>query len=187
MAEMVAEAKKQAMELGKIDDMSAAEVDQLAEMIGLGALKYFLLKVDPKKRMMFDPNESISLQGHTGPFIQYTHARIRALLRKAAERGLAPATQAALPALEKSEREVIVRLNQYAARVQEAARDYSPAVIANYAYELAKDYNQFYQTVSILSEADATKLSFRLMLSATVADVIRHSMSLLGIQVPERM
>jgi arginyl-tRNA synthetase len=189
MEEMTEEAAKQAQELGKIDDMSEGELKELAETIGLGALKFFLLKVDPKKRMLFDPNESIQLQGHTGPFIQYTHARIRAILRKAALQNITPSLTSIekVTALEPAERDVILILNNYISKLTEAARDYSPAVIANYAYELAKQYNQFYQSIPIFNEADVDKLNFRIALSQVVADVIRKSMAVLGIQVPERM
>ncbi|MDZ7646923.1 MAG: DALR anticodon-binding domain-containing protein [Cytophagales bacterium] len=130
-------------------------------MIGLGALKFFLLKVDPKKRMMFDPAESIQLQGHTGPFIQYTHARIKSILRKAESMGhsiLRLAILKMLKSLEPSEREVIFKINQYTNKLQEAAREYSPAIVANYAYELAKEYNQFYQTIPIFNESDPDKI-----------------------------
>ena len=187
MAEMVAEAEKQTRELGKIEDASAEQVRELSEMIGLGALKYFLLKVDPKKRMLFDPNESIQLQGHTGPFIQYTHARIRALLRKADTMQLAAADWLRLVTLEPAEREVIGVLNAYPQRLQDAAREYSPAIVANYAYELAKSYNQFYQSISIFNETDLARMRLRLALSQAVADVLKKAMRVLGIAVPERM
>jgi arginyl-tRNA synthetase len=186
MEEMTVEAARQTKELGKIDDMPADELTQLSEMIGLGALKFFLLKVDPKKRMLFNPEESIQLQGHTGPFIQYTHARIRSLLRKS-EKLQVPAKAQAITALEKSEREVIRLLAQYPVRLEEAAREYSPAVVANFAFDLAKEYNQFYQTVPILTETDPGKLRFRLDFSHKVAEVLKHAMSLLGIAVPDRM
>ena len=189
MDEMVSDAGKQTAELGKTEGMSEKEIAELGEMIGLGALKYFLLKVDPKKRMLFDPNESISLQGHTGPFIQYTHARIRGMLRKAKERGLAwgNGSERKVKSLEPAERNVIVRINQYPAKLQEAAKEYSPAVVANYVYELAKDYNQFYQTIPVLNETDSARLEFRLAFSSAVADVLKSGMKVLGIRVPERM
>ncbi|HMR56716.1 MAG TPA: arginine--tRNA ligase [Cyclobacteriaceae bacterium] len=189
MQEMVDAARTQTQELGKIDEMSREEVDDLAEMIGLSALKFFLLKVDPKKRMMFDPNESIQLQGHTGPFIQYTHARIKAILRKASSMNIA-ADETALKnvtMLEPAEREVIFKINQYITKLQEAVREYSPAVIANYAYELAKEYNQFYQAVPIFNESDPVKLKFRIAFSEVTANTIQKAMALLGIRVPERM
>ncbi|NOT74238.1 MAG: arginine--tRNA ligase [Cyclobacteriaceae bacterium] len=186
MEEMVEEASKQTQELGKIDEMEAGELEKLSEMIGLGALKFFLLKVDPKKRMLFDPAESIQLQGHTGPFIQYTHARICSILRKAATQNIVGDVKG-VAALEPMEREVIFRINQYMHKLEEAAREYSPAVIANYAYELAKGYNQFYQAIPIFSETDSSKLAFRIAFSGVVANVLKKSMGLLGIQVPERM
>lgn len=186
MEEMVTEAEKQTRELGKIEDSTDEQIRSLSEMIGLGALKYFLLKVDPKKRMMFDPSESIQLQGHTGPFIQYTHARIRALLRKAEtmelKKSVGPAT-----ALEPSERSVISLINAYPSRVAEAGREYSPSVIANYAYELAKEYNQFYQNIPVFNESDPAKLQFRIDFSRVVADTLKKAMGLLGIQVPDKM
>jgi arginyl-tRNA synthetase len=189
MQEMVDEAEKQTRELGKIDEMGKEEIKNLSEMVGLGALKFFLLKVDPKKRMLFDPSESIQLQGHTGPFIQYTHARIKAILRKAESMGIQAAASDLknINSLEPSEREVIFRINNFHNKLQEASREYSPSVIANYVYELAKEYNQFYQAIPIFNEADQAKLKFRIAFSKVVADVITKSMNLLGIQVPERM
>ncbi len=186
MAEMITEAEKQTRELGKIDEMGEAEAKVLFEMIGLGALKFYLLKVDPKKRMMFNPEESIQLQGHTGPFIQYTHARIRSILRKAStlaiDKKLLPLNEL-LPA----EQKLISLLALYPAKLRVAATDYSPAMVANYAYDLAKEYNQFYQTIPIFSETDQHKLAFRVRLSEKVGEVIKKSMNLLGINVPERM
>lgn len=189
MAEMIEEAEKQTRELGKIEGLSDAEAKELFEMIGLGALKFFLLKVDPKKRMLFDPNESIQLQGFTGPFIQYTHARIKAILRKAASMNISAQSGdlQLVTSLEPTEREILFLLTNYEQKVQEAANLYSPAVIANYAYELAKTYNQFYQAIPIFNEADQSKLKFRIAMSEVVAHVIKHAMSLLGIRVPERM
>lgn len=187
--EMFAEAEKQTRELGKLEDTTPDELRELFEMIGLGALKFFLLKVDPKKRMLFDPNESIQLQGFTGPFIQYTHARIRAIMRKAESAGIIPDPEALanIQSLEPAEREVIQVLNQFENRIREAAREYSPAVIANYVYELAKEYNQFYQSIPIFPETDPAKLQMRIVLSGAVATVIRRGMGLLGIGVPEKM
>ncbi len=189
MEEMVHEAARQTQELGKIDDMSQQEIKDLAEMIGLGALKFFLLKVDPKKRMLFDPNESIQLQGHTGPFIQYTHARIKAILRKAASMNISVDANSIskVSTLEPAEREVILKINQYTNKIQEAAREYSPAILANYAYELAKEYNQFYQAIPIFNESDPVKLKFRIAFSEVTAATIAKAMALLGIRVPERM
>lgn len=189
MQEMVDEAEKQTRELGKIEDLTDAQIKELSEMIGLGALKFFLLKVDPKKRMMFDPNESIQLQGHTGPFIQYTHARIRAIIRKAEAMGVKPAAAdlSQVTAFEAAEREGIFMINNYVHKLHEAAREHSPAVIANFAFDLAKGYNQFYQTIPIFNETDAAKLKFRIAFSQVVADVLKKSMNLLGIAVPEKM
>lgn len=187
--EMVDEAEKQTRELGKVEELTSAEAKDLFNMIGLGALKFFLLKVDPKKRMLFDPNESIQLQGFTGPFIQYTHARIRAILRKAESLGVKmnEVDFGSVTTLETAEIEVIKVLNQFENKIREAAKDYSPAVIANFAYDLAKTYNQFYQNIPIFNESDANKLKVRVALSKSVADAIRKAMNLLGIQVPERM
>jgi arginyl-tRNA synthetase len=189
MDEMIQEAEKQTRELGKLEDLNSAEAKALFEMIGLGALKFFLLKVDPKKRMLFDPNESIQLQGFTGPFIQYTHARIRAILRKAELMNISTADIKFenINSLEPAEREVIQVLTQFENKVREAGREYSPAIIANFAYELAKTYNQFYQNIPIFNEADPDRLKGRVAISRAVADAIKRAMNLLGIQVPERM
>ncbi|HEY0740988.1 MAG TPA: arginine--tRNA ligase [Chryseosolibacter sp.] len=187
--EMVDEAEKQTRELGKVEELTPDEARELFRMIGLGALKFFLLKVDPKKRMLFDPNESIQLQGFTGPFIQYTHARIRAILRKAESMGVHvnESDFGSASSLQQPEIEVIQVLSQFENKVREAAKDYSPAVIANFAYDLAKTYNQFYQNIPIFNESDANKLKIRVALSKSVADAIKKAMNLLGIQVPERM
>ena len=188
IAEMIDEAEKQTRELGKVDEMADEEAQALYRMIGLGALKFFLLKVDPKKRMLFNPNESIQLQGFTGPFIQYTHARIRALLRKAEAAGVtASAADLENVSLEPAEREVIIALSRFPEKVREAGATYSPALIANYVYELAKEYNQFYQSIPVLSEADSARVRFRVALSEAVGRTIRTAMHLLGIDVPERM
>lgn len=189
MEEMVREAETQTRELGKIEGLSSMEASKLFEMIGLGALKFFLLKVDPHKRMLFDPAESIQLQGFTGPFVQYTHARICAILRKAQEQGLQE-DGGGLPGpstLDASERDVLIRLSAFPNKILEAARDHSPAVIANYVYELAREYNQFYQAVPIFGEPDTAKQNFRVAFSSVTARVIRKAMDLLGIEVPERM
>ncbi len=186
MDEMVAEAERQTRELGKIEEMSDQEATALFEMIGLGALKFYLLKVDPKKRMMFNPNESIQLQGHTGPFIQYTHARIRSIVRKAATLQM-PDGPVTLSALLPNERNLISLLSIYPNRVRDAAKDYSPSIIANYAYDLAKEYNQFYQSIPIFAETDQQKIKLRVSLSEQVGQVISKAMNLLGIKVPERM
>jgi arginyl-tRNA synthetase len=189
MAEMIADAKNQTLELGKIEGTTEDEANKLFEMIGLGALKFFLLKVDPKKRMLFDPAESIQLQGFTGPFIQYTHARIKAILRKAEslEINVDKIESNESTSLEPSERDILQLLNSFENKVREAAREYSPAIIANYVYDVAKGYNQFYQSIPIFSETDPLKLKFRIALSHTVAAVIKKGMHLLGIDVPERM
>ena len=186
MEEMVANARQVATELGKTDGMSAAEIDNIAETVGMGALKYFLLKVDPRKNMMFNPKESIDFNGNTGPFIQYTYARIRSVLRKAQEQGFAASAYAAVVPNDK-EIALIQTLADFPATVQEAGRTYSPALIANYAYELVKQYNQFYHDYSILREEDVAVRSLRLALCATVARTVRLAMGLLGISVPERM
>ncbi len=188
MQEMIEKADAQARTLGKIDDFSDRQVQELSEIIGLGALKYFLLKVDPKKRMLFDPTESIQLQGHTGPFIQYTHARIRAIVRKAVELGVPPGVpESEAVVLEPAEREVIRLLNMYPSKVAEAGRDYAPSVVANYAYDLAKEYNQFYQSIPIFNESDPSRRQFRIAFSRVVAETLSKAMNLLGIRVPERM
>lgn len=189
MEAMVRDAEALTRELGKIEGMTEEEAQQLFETIGLGALKFFLLKVDPKKRMLFDPQESIQLQGFTGPFIQYTHARICALLRKAAQDGRVYDSRQfkELQQLVPAEQQVVQVLSRYEEKVREAAAAYSPAIIANYAYELAREYNQFYQTVPVLAETDKSKRHFRLALSDVTARVIRQAMHLLGISVPERM
>lgn len=189
MQEMVDEAEKQTRAIGKIGDWEEKEAKELFEMIGLGALKFFLLKVDPKKRMLFDPNESIQLQGFTGPFIQYTHARIRAIVRKAESMDItvSDGDLKSIVSLEPAERDALNQLSLFETRVKEAAKEYSPAVIANYAFDLAKEYNKFYQNIPIFSEADPSKLKFRIAFSRAVADTIRKAMGLLGITVPDRM
>lgn len=185
---MYEEARGTSEESGKLADMSEAEKSELYHMIGLGALKYFILKVDPKKTMLFDPKESIDFNGNTGPFIQYTHARIRSILRKADEAGYA-AGLSAEGAVELSAKEVrlVKILGAFPAKVQEAADGFSPAVLANYSYELAKEFNQYYHDTPILKEADSAVLSMRLALICKIADVLRKAMSLLGIQLPDRM
>jgi arginyl-tRNA synthetase len=189
MDEMVAESEKQTRELGKIDELGEGEAKELFEMIGLGALKYFLLKVDPKKRMMFDPSDSIQLQGHTGPFIQYTHARIKAILRKGNELGTTVQVEdfKNVTAIEPIEQELLYMLSNYEQKLEEAAREYSPSIIANFAYELAKSYNQFYQTIPIFNGADQSRLKFRIGFSSVIASTLESAMRLLGIRVPERM
>lgn len=186
MEEMVANARRVSAELGKTDGLSDAEIDEISETVGLGALKYFLLKVDPRKNMLFNPEESIDFNGNTGPFIQYTYARIRSVLRKAAELGYEIGNYAAVIPNEK-EIALIQTLSDFPSVVQEAGKSYSPAMIANYAYELVKQYNQFYHDYSILKEEDEAVRSLRLALCATVSRTVRQAMGLLGIKVPERM
>jgi arginyl-tRNA synthetase len=188
MEEMIDTARDTARELGKLDQSSVEEIEEIARMVGLGALKYFILKVDPKKNMTFNPKESIDFNGNTGPFIQYTHARIKSVLRKAAEQGIiteVPVTEN-LPLSDK-ESNLVQLLSAFPSIVREAGQEFSPAVIANYVYELVKEYNQFYHDFSILREENPELKYFRLVLSAAVADVIRKGMNLLGIDVPERM
>ncbi len=188
MEEMAATAQKTSSELGKFDDFTPEESANLFEMIGLGALKYFILKVDPKKTMLFNPEESIDFNGNTGSFIQYTHARIRSVLRKAKAAGITPDNERmAGLSLEKKEKSLIKLLYDFPQTVEAAATAYSPAQIANYSYELAKEYNQFYHELSILKEEDPAKRDFRLLLSGFTSQVLRTAMGLLGIQLPERM
>ncbi|GAB2793415.1 arginyl-tRNA synthetase [Hymenobacter luteus] len=186
--EVVEAAKAATLEKGKTEGLTEEQAAELYHMLGLGALKYYLLKVDPKKRMLFNPEESVSLEGHTGPFIQYSHARISSILRKAAEQGVAADTSlTGLTEIHATEREMIQELGRYPAVVAEAARTQSPAVVAQYAYDVAKAYNRFYTEVPIFIEPDAAKKAFRVALSAQTAQAIKTSMNLLGIQVPERM
>ncbi len=181
---MVDDALKTSMELGKFDDMSEAERQEVARIVGMGALKYFILKVDARKNMLFNPEESIDFNGNTGPFIQYTYARIRSILRKA--EGIA--SQADLTnELNEKEIELIQKMNEFGTAVEQAGKDYSPSGIANYCYELTKVFNQFYHDYSILNEPDEQKKALRLMLARNVAKIIKNGMSLLGIEVPERM
>jgi arginyl-tRNA synthetase len=185
MAEMEETAKEQALAKGKIDAFSEDEKLHLYHIIGMGALKYFLLKVDPKKRLLFDPNESVELEGHTGPFIQYTHARIKSVLKKAGT--LEKSKAAAYQNLGGEERDLIVALTQFPEIIRQAAEAYSPALIANYVYELAKNYNKFYHENPILQAEDESTKQFRLQLSSASGKVISKAMKLLGIEVPERM
>lgn len=188
MDEMIDTARTHTEELGKIEGFSGEQAEELYETVGLGALKYFLLKVDPRKRMLFDPNESIQFQGNTGPFIQYTHARISAILRKAKQLDkLDKNIEFQLDELLEEETALINVLSQFPIKIEEAGASYSPDTIAQYTYDLAKEYNRFYQEVPIFNEEDQRKLEFRVALSDQVAYVIRTGMNLLGIQVPERM
>ena len=188
IAEMVSQARQTSDEMGKFTDMSEEEKNEIARIVGMGALKYFLLKVDARKNMLFNPAESIDFNGNTGPFIQYTYARIRSVLRKAAEAGVSVPEE--LPndiELSLKEEEIVQHIADFAAVVKQAGTDYSPSTIANYCYDLVKEYNQFYHDFSILKETDEKKKLFRLVLSANVAKVIRLGMGLLGIEMPERM
>ena len=201
MALMVEDAYKTSMELGKFDDMTEEERREIARIVGMGALKYFILKVDARKNMLFNPEESIDFNGNTGPFIQYTYARIRSILRKAASpdpskgRGDSAAQQLPLlleraggeAPLEAKEIELIQKMSEFGAAVEQAGKDYSPSGIANYCYELTKVFNQFYHDFSILNEPDEQKKAVRLMLAKNVAKIIKNGMGLLGIEVPERM
>lgn len=188
MDEMIATARETSAELGKLDGCTAEEAEEISRIVGLGALKYFILKVDPRKNMTFNPKESIDFNGNTGPFIQYTHARICSVMRKAAEAGI-DYRQVDTAKVEPSEKEIslIQHLADFPAVVAEAGRIYSPSLIANYVYDLVKEYNQFYHDYSILREENAEVRAFRLMLSANVAKVIKTGMGLLGIEVPDRM
>ncbi|MDE6808263.1 MAG: arginine--tRNA ligase, partial [Prevotella sp.] len=172
------------MELGKFDDMTEEERREIARTVGMGALKYFILKVDARKNMLFNPEESIDFNGNTGPFIQYTYARIRSILRKARE---SQESMELSVSLSPKEIELIQKMNEFGAVVEQAGKDYSPSGIANYCYELTKVFNQFYHDYSILNEPDEQKKAVRLMIAKNVAKIIKSGMSLLGIEVPERM
>ncbi|MCQ2383471.1 MAG: arginine--tRNA ligase [Paludibacteraceae bacterium] len=187
MAEMVATARATSEESGKLNDVTPEEFANTVRMVGLGALKYFILKVDPRKNMMFNPKESIDFNGNTGPFIQYTHARIKSILRKAAEQNIAFGAIDKNVELSEKERYLIQMLSNFPAVVAEAGTQFSPALIANYVYDLVKEYNQFYHDFTILKEENEALKRFRLILSQCVAKVIAQGMRLLGIEVPERM
>ena len=185
MAEMIKDARKTSEELGKFADMTDEERSEISRIVGLGALKYFILKVDARKNMLFNPEESIDFNGNTGPFIQYTYARIRSILRKAEEQGLkAEATKVSLA---QKEIDLIQKISEYAAAVVQAGKDYSPSGISNYCYELTKQFNQFYHDFSILNAETEEQKKFRLLIAQNVAKTIRNGMTLLGIEVPERM
>ena len=186
MQEMTDTARERTIELGKAEGFLQVEADELYDTLAMGALKYFLLKVDPKKRMLFNPEESIDFQGHTGPFIQYTHARICSILRKAHAQGIIGKT-IDYPELQESEREVIYLLGQYPQILADAGRELSPALISFYVYELAKAYNRFYNEVNIFNETDKNAQQFRVAFSGVVGETIQKAMSLLGIKVPSRM
>ena len=188
VAEMIYDAKKTSEELGKFNDMTEEERNEIARIVGMGALKYFILKVDARKNMLFNPEESIDFNGNTGPFIQYTYARIRSIMRKAAEQQIAvPETLDSNMPLNDKEVELIQKMSEYGAAVAQAGKDYSPSGIANYCYELTKQFNQFYHDYSILREEDPAKVLVRLVLAQNVAKTIKNGMALLGIEVPERM
>ena len=187
MEAMIDDARKMSDELGKFADMSDDEKQTIARQVGLGALKYFILKVDARKNMLFNPEESIDFNGNTGPFIQYTHARIRSILRRAEEQKISVKQEASSYLPNEKEIALIQKLADYGAAVQQAGKDYSPSGIANYCYELTKEFNQFYHDYSILNaESDSAK-AFRLLLADNVAKIIKNGMALLGIEVPERM
>lgn len=188
VAGMIAQARQTVEAAGKFDDMTEDEKAEVARIVGMGALKYFLLKVDARKNMLFNPEESIDFNGNTGPFIQYTYARIRSILRKAADAGIQlPAQLPTDVELSTKEEELVQHIADFAAVIRQAGSEYQPAAVANYCYELVKEYNQFYHDFSILRETDAKKQAFRLVLSLNVAKVVRLGMGLLGIEMPERM
>jgi len=188
VAGMIAQARQTVEAAGKFEDMTEDEKAEVARIVGMGALKYFLLKVDARKNMLFNPEESIDFNGNTGPFIQYTYARIRSILRKAADAGIQlPAQLPTDVELSTKEEEIVQHIADFAAVIRQAGSEYQPAAVANYCYELVKEYNQFYHDFSILRETDAKKQAFRLVLSLNVAKVVRLGMGLLGIEMPERM
>ena len=186
---MYTTARETSLELGKLQDMTEEEQEKLFRMIGLGALKYFIIKVDPKKTMLFDPKESIDFNGNTGPFIQYTHARIKSILRRADASGIPYGAGSLVQDVQLSAKEIriIKMLDQFPGRISEAGAAYSPALVANYAYDLAKEFNQYYHDTPILKETDPGLLSYRLTLIGKVAQVLVKAMSILGIELPERM
>ena len=188
ISEMQQTAKEISQELGKLDGYTDEQKEELYRTIGLGALKYYILKVDPKKRILFDPKESIDFQGNTGPFVQYTYARIRSILRKYNEVAIGKPQVTNLPSeLHEKEKTLLRSIGQFPAVVQDAADNYSPALVANYVYDLVKDFNSFYQNVSILGEQDPVKLDFRVALCRKISEIIAEAFKMLGIQVPERM
>ncbi|MCD8291034.1 MAG: arginine--tRNA ligase [Prevotella sp.] len=186
--EMISDARKTSEELGKFSDMTDKERNEIARIVGMGALKYFILKVDARKNMLFNPEESIDFNGNTGPFIQYTYARIRSIMRKAAEQGIAiPSTLKEDIAVNDKEVDLIQKTNEYSAAVAQAGKDYSPSGIANYCYELTKEFNQFYNDYSILGADTKDEKELRLVLASNVAKILKNGMRLLGIEMPERM
>jgi arginyl-tRNA synthetase len=186
IATMIADARKTSDELGKYDDMSEAEKQEIARIVGMGALKYFILKVDARKNMLFNPAESIDFNGNTGPFIQYTYARIRSILRKAEAEGATPSLPSGVE-MNAKEIELTQKISEYSAAVAQAGKDYSPSGIANYCYELTKAFNQFYHDYSILGADTTEQKQLRLTIAANIAKTIKNGMALLGIEVPERM
>src|SRR5690554_983400 len=189
MKEMVETAAAHTQELGKIEGFTEEQAKELYEILGMGALKYFLLKVDPKKRMLFNPQESIEFQGNTGPFIQYTHARISSILRKADQIGMDYKAGGfeEIATIAESEQALIILLNDYKEKIRQAGNEYSPAVVAQYLFDLAKEYNRFYAELPIFNESDDRLQAFRIVLSAQVARILKSGMALLGIVVPEKM
>ena len=186
--EMIDTAREMSLELGKLEDFTSEQAEKVFRTIGLGAIKYFMLKVDPKKNMLFDPKESVDFNGNTGPFIQYTYARIQSVIRKAAENGIiAPDKVLAGLNMDEKEKQLVKLIYRYPAVVKDAGTNLSPALVANYVYELAKEYNQFYHEYPIIKEEDGAIRSFRLLLSKVTSNIIQSSMGLLGIEVPERM
>uniref|UniRef100_UPI0040273B54 arginine--tRNA ligase n=1 Tax=Prevotella sp. TaxID=59823 RepID=UPI0040273B54 len=188
VAEMIKDARQTSDELGKFKDMTEEERQEIARIVGMGALKYFILKVDARKNMLFNPEESIDFNGNTGPFIQYTYARIRSIMRRAQAEGIAlPAALDADTELNAKEIELVQKMNDFGVAVADAGNNYNPAGIANYCYELTKEFNQFYHDYSILNADTAEQKSARLVLAANVAKILKNGMALLGIEVPERM
>lgn len=187
MAEMIDTARRTSQELGKLDNASQEEANEIVRMVGLGALKYFILKVDPRKNMTFNPEESIDFNGNTGPFIQYTHARIQSVLRKAAEQNIEISDRVGEASLSDKEEGLVQLIAEFPQIIRQAAEEYNVSLVANYVYDLVKEYNQFYHDYSILREDNKALVAFRLMLSKNVALTIKKGMSLLGIDVPERM
>lgn len=184
---MVEVAREMSAELGKLDSLTGDDAENTFKMIALGALKYFILKVDPRKNMMFNPEESIDFNGNTGPFIQYTYARIKSVLRKAADQNITIDENVAVESLSSKEKDLVKRISLFPAAVEEAGDNYSPAIIANYCYELVKEFNQFYHDHSILGEANGSVKNFRLVLASAVGQVVQTGMGLLGVEMPERM
>jgi len=187
VAEMIKVAKEVSDELGKLEGYSTEEKENIYRIVALGALKYFILKVDPRKNMLFNPEESIDFNGNTGPFIQYTYARIQSVLRKATEKRLEIPSEAPFVNPNSKEIELIKMINRFPSVVKESGENHSPAIIANYVYELVKEFNQFYHDYSIMNEPEEEKRALRLVLAKTVGRIIRNGFSLLGIEVPERM